>query len=263
MPHKRKFIDSLAQGLQTRSESGLLRTLQTNSGLDFTSNDYLGYSQCSDLKQAVQEAVVEFGVGCGASRLLRGNHPFIEQAEACLAQFSNRERALLFSSGFAANIGLLKALTTPADLILSDELNHASIIDGIKLAPASKKIFRHQDFSHLKTLLESETYERAFIITESIFSMDGDLTDLKTLCHIAEQFGAQVVVDEAHATGIYGNNGSGRVEELGLENQVLCTMHTGGKALGVGGAWIASDAAVIAHLVHHSRLFFPQHRFPR
>jgi len=255
MPHKRKFTESLQQGLKTRQESGLLRTLQNNSGLDFTSNDYLGYSQSSDLKEAVRQAVTEFGVGCGASRLLRGNHPFIEEAERCLAQFSHRERALLFSSGFSANIGLLKALTTSADLILSDELNHASIIDGIKLAPASKKIFRHQDFRHLKALLESETYERAFIITESVFSMDGDLTDLTTLCEIAQEFEAQVIVDEAHATGIFGKNGSGRVEELGLENQVLCTMHTGGKALGVGGAWIASDAAVINHLVNHSRSF--------
>ena len=144
MPHKRKFTESLQQGLNARQESGLLRTLQNNSGLDFTSNDYLGYSQCPDLKEAVRQAVTEFGVGCGASRLLRGNHPFIEEAERCLAQFSNRERALLFSSGFSANIGLLKALTTSADLILSDELNHASIIDGIKLAPASKKVFRHQ-----------------------------------------------------------------------------------------------------------------------
>ena len=255
MPHKSNFIENIEKDLALREKKGLLRSLEGTSGVDFTSNDYLNYRQSADLKQAAQNAIHTFGVGSGASRLLRGNHCFIEKAEAYLADFSKREAALLFSSGFAANIGIIKALTGPGDLILSDELNHASLIDGIKLSSASKKVFRHQDFKHLSHILESEDYERAFIVTESVFSMDGDLTDLQRLAAIAKSYNAQLIVDEAHATGIYGANGSGRVEELGLTQEVLCTMHTGGKALGVGGAWIASDAPIISHMINHARSF--------
>ena len=249
------FVWGLQSGLTQREEAGLLRSLVSPEGIDLTSNDCLGYSQAPDLKAAVQEAVERFGTGSGASRLLRGNHPFLEEAERELADFSQREAALLFSSGFAANVGLFKALTSSDDLLLSDELNHASIIDGLRLAPAKRCVFRHQDLSHLETLLQERSFHRAFIVTESLFSMDGDLTDLVALCHLARRYGAMVIVDEAHATGVFGPKGSGQVEAFGLEREVLCTLHTGGKALGVGGAWIAGDATLISHLVNHARSF--------
>ena len=238
-----RFVQELRSGLTQREEAGLLRSLVSPRGVDLTSNDCLGYSQAPDLKTAAQEAVERFGTGSGASRLLRGNPPFLEEAEQELARFSGREAALLFSSGFAANLGLFKALTSSDDLLLSDELNHASIIDGLRLAPAQRCVFRHQDLSHLETLLRERSFHRAFIVTESLFSMDGDLTDLVALCQLAKRYGAMVIVDEAHATGVFGPNGSGQVEALGLEREVLCTLHTGGKALGVGGAWVAGDAS--------------------
>ncbi|MED5464759.1 MAG: 8-amino-7-oxononanoate synthase [Myxococcota bacterium] len=250
-----RFVQELQSGLNQREAAGLLRSLVSPEGVDLTSNDCLGYSQAPDLKSAVQQAVERFGSGSGASRLLRGNHPFLQEAEQELASFSQREAALLFSSGFAANVGLFKALTSSDDLLLSDELNHASIIDGMRLAPAKRAVFRHQDLSHLETLLREQTFHRAFIVTESLFSMDGDLTDLVALCHLAKRYEAMVIVDEAHATGVFGTRGSGLVEALGLEQEVLCTLHTGGKALGVGGAWIAGDAPLIRHLVNHARSF--------
>ena len=250
-----ELIEELRTDLESRKQAGLLRTLITPSGLDLTSNDYLDYRTAPELLAGAMEAAARFGTGAGASRLLRGHSDFIGATEADLADFSGREAALLYSSGFAANIGLMGAIAGPEDRIFSDELNHASLIDGIKLSKAACSIFRHQDLTHLASLLARPSTGRRFIVTESLFSMDGDLTDLVALCELARKHHAMVVVDEAHSTGIYGKRGSGRVEALGLAPEVLCTMHTGGKALGVGGAWIAGDHHLIEHLVNHSRSF--------
>ncbi len=186
---------------------------------------------------------------------LRGHHEIFERIEARLAAFSGTESALLFGSGYAANIGLLQALVSPDDLVLSDERNHASLIDGIRLTKAATRVFPHQDLGALEEALRAPRRGRAIVVTESVFSMDGDCTPLEELCTVAEHGGAAVIVDEAHATGLYGARGSGRVEELGIRDRVLATIHTGGKALGSGGAWVAGSRALRDVLVNRARSF--------
>jgi len=229
----------LAARLEGRQRAGLLRDLEQGSGVDFTSNDYLGFASDPILAKTIADGVLQYGSGSAASRLLRGHSPLFERVENKLATFCGRSSSLIFSSGYAANVGLLSALAEPKDIIFSDSLNHASIIDGIRLSKADKRIFPHQDLGALATLLEEPVEGRKIIVVESIYSMDGDLTDLEAVCDVAEKAGAAVIVDEAHATGCFGQRGSGRVEELGLTKRVFATVHTGGKALGVAGAWIA------------------------
>jgi 8-amino-7-oxononanoate synthase len=201
------------------------------------------------------ESLGRLGAGAGGSRLLRGNASSFEEMEQRLAAFSGRPSALLFGSGYAANLGLLTTLLSPDDLVLSDERNHASLIDGIRLSGARKAIFPHQDVEAVEQALQGRSARRKILVTESVFSMDGDLTPLGALADLADRHGAALVVDEAHATGLYGRRGSGRVEELGLSERVLATIHTGGKALGSGGAWIAAPAVVRDTLINHARSF--------
>lgn len=253
---KESFLEKLAVGLATRSNAELLRSLELPTGIDFTSNDYLGFASSPILRTSMAQAIESCGTGSGGSRLLRGNQEIHVNTERALALFSGRERALLFSSGFAANLGIFAALAGPHDVIFSDALNHASIIDGMRLSKAQRLIFSHQDFSQLANVLESTPCSgQRFIVTESVFSMDGDITNLRTLVEIAHRHNALIIVDESHATGLYGKRGSGVVERDGLSSHVLCTMHTGGKALGVGGAWVAGDETLVDHLVNHARSF--------
>ena len=250
-----EYRAALEAGLEARRKAGLLRAPSLPEGVDLNSNDYLGFATDPELAARVAEAVRSLGAGAGASRLLRGHLKIHEKAEARLAEFCGRPRALLFSSGYAANTGLIPALAGREDTLCCDELLHASLIDGARLSRARRVIFPHQDLNALEAELRASPHGRAFILTESLYSMDGDLTDLEALCDLAQRHGALLIVDEAHATGLYGERGSGRVEALGLGERVLCTTHTGGKALGVAGAWVAADAAVIAHLVNHARSF--------
>jgi 8-amino-7-oxononanoate synthase len=250
------FIHKLARGIKQRRNAQLLRTLELPSGIDFTSNDYLGFCSDPKLRKELALGIEKHGSGSGASRLLRGNHAVHVEAEKKLAAFSGREAALLFSSGFAANVGLFAALAQRGDVIFSDALNHASIIDGMRLSRAERVVFKHQDLSDLEAKLSCvECTGQRFIVTEGVFSMDGDVSKLQAIVDLADRYDALVIVDEAHSTGLYGPRGSGIVERDGLENRVLCTMHTGGKALGVGGAWIAADDVLISHLINHSRSF--------
>ena len=254
-----KPIDALRQDLerdlQARKTAGLLRTLAVPHGIDLCSSDYLGYAHDPELSKEVAAIVAQEGLGSGSARLLRGHLPLHDAVEARLAAFCGREAALLFSSGFAANSGVIPALCGPDDTVFSDALNHASLIDGIRLSRARRVVYPHADLDALETALKVPRTGRALIATESVFSMDGDLTDLTSICALAERHGALVLVDEAHATGLYGARGSGRVEALGLSQRVACTLHTGGKALGSGGAWIAGDRALIAWLINHCRSF--------
>jgi 8-amino-7-oxononanoate synthase len=250
-----RYLADIRAHLTAREEAQLLRTCELPSGIDLTSNDYLGFASDPELSDKVAQAIKTYGAGSGASRLLRGSHAFFQRIEAKLALFSGSESALLFSSGFAANIGLLPAILEPTDAVFSDALNHASLIDGIRLSRATCHVFPHQDFAALEALLVQEKATRKVIVTESLFSMDGDLTDLTALVKLAETHDAVVVVDEAHATGLFGERGSGRVEALGLTKRVLCSMHTGGKALGIGGAWVAGDKELIQFLVNFARSF--------
>jgi len=250
-----RYRAKLDAGLRTRDEAKLLRRCERPTGVDLTSNDVLGFATDPVIAAQVSQQIATHGTGSGASRLLRGHSELFDDVEARLASFSGREASLLFSSGFAANVGLLSALIRQGDLVASDALNHASIIDGLRLCRGERHIFRHQAFDALEEILALPCAGQRFIVTESLFSMDGDLTDLTRIVDLADSYDALVIVDEAHATGLYGARGSGRVESLGLSERVLCSVHTGGKALGVGGAWVAGDQALISWLVNHARSF--------
>ena len=255
MTVRQDFEDGFRVTLNELWRAGLLRELRLPNGIDLVSNDYLGLAAHPHLTQAMRVALGELPAGSAGSRLLRGHHEIFERIEARLAAFSGTESALLFGSGYAANIGLLQALVSPDDLILSDERNHASLIDGIRLTKAATRVFGHQDLGALEEALRAPHRGRAIVVTESVFSMDGDCTPLEELCTVAERGGAAVIVDEAHATGLYGGRGSGRVEELGIRDRVLATIHTGGKALGSGGAWVAGSRALRDVLVNRARSF--------
>ena len=255
MTVRQEFDERFAAILSELQRAGLLRQMRLPNGIDLVSNDYLGLAGHPHISDAMRAALAELPAGSGGSRLLRGHHDVFERVEARLARFSGSDAALLFGSGYAANIGLLQALVMPDDCILSDERNHASVIDGIRLTKAETQIYPHQDLNALESALRKPRKGRAIVVTESVFSMDGDQTPLEAVCDIAERCGAGVIVDEAHATGLYGRRGSGRVEELGLRERVVATIHTGGKALGSGGAWVAGSRALCDLMVNRARSF--------
>jgi 8-amino-7-oxononanoate synthase len=250
-----QFESSLAATLAALRGAGLLRQMRLPQGIDLVSNDYLGLAEHPYIKERMREALAELPAGAGGSRLLRGHHEVFERLESQLAAFSGSEAALLFGSGYAANIGLLQAIVSEDDLIISDERNHASLIDGIRLTKASTIIYPHQDLNAVEAALRTPRKGRAIVVTESVFSMDGDLSPLAEMATLADRYDALLIVDEAHATGLYGSRGSGRVEELGLRDRVTATMHTGGKSLGSGGAWVAGSRVLRDVLVNRSRSF--------
>jgi 8-amino-7-oxononanoate synthase len=255
MNARQQFEDRLAATLDEIRAVGLLRQMRLPAGVDLVSNDYLGLAEHPALIAAMRQALGTLPAGSGGSRLLRGHHEVFERLEHRLARFCGAEAALLFGSGYAANIGLLQAIVAPGDVIFSDERNHASLIDGIRLTKASLVVYSHQNLDALDAALLAPRGGRAIVITESVFSMDGDLTPLRELSGLCERRDAVLIVDEAHATGLYGLRGSGRVEELGLRDRVLATMHTGGKALGSGGAWVAGSRVLRDVLVNRARTF--------
>ena len=255
MNPRQQFEDRLAATLAELRGAGLLRQMRLPQGIDLVSNDYLGLADHPYVTEAMRAMVANLPAGSGGSRLLRGHHEIFEIIETRLAMFSGSDAALLFGSGYAANIGLLQAVVSQDDLVVSDAHNHASLIDGIRLTKAETVIYPHQDLHALEAALARPRRGRAIVITESVFSMDGDLTPLVDVCAIAERANAIVIVDEAHATGMYGGRGSGRVEELGLRDRVAATIHTGGKALGCGGAWVAGSRALRDVLVNRARTF--------
>ena len=247
---------ALAEALAARERAGLLRRMQPPRGLvDLASNDYLGLAAHPHLIERTCDAVARFGVGSGGSRLLTGQRDAFTELEDRLASFCGAEAALLFVSGYAANLGLLTAIVGWDDLVLSDHRNHASLIDGIRLTGARKVVYPHGDLAAMEAALREPRAGRAFVVTESVFSMDGDLAALVDLVEIAGRHGALVIVDEAHATGLFGARGSGRVEELGLSQRVLATVHTGGKALGSMGAWVAGSRILVDTLAQLARSF--------
>jgi 8-amino-7-oxononanoate synthase len=243
----------LERTLGALREAGLLRRLRLPEGIDLVSNDYLGLAQHPHLVEAMRAALERVPAGSGGSRLLRGHHRVFDEIEGRLAQWCGSESSVLFGSGYAANSGLLQSVASPDDLVLSDERNHASLIDGIRLSGARKAVYPHNDLNALADALALPRRGRAFVVTESVFSMDGDLAPLGEMAALAEASGALLIVDEAHATGLYGARGSGRVEELGLRDRVLATVHTGGKALGSGGAWVAGPRGLRELLINRAR----------
>jgi 8-amino-7-oxononanoate synthase len=232
--------------------AGLARELKPRAGSDFCSNDYLGFAEDIQLRRRVQAACEGAPLGSAGSRLVRGELALFARAEASLAAFSGREAALLFPSGYQANVALLSALGREGDFFYSDELNHASLIDGMRLSKATRRVYPHGDLAALRNLLEADRASPGlkFIVTESLFSMDGDAAPLRELAELASASGASLIVDEAHATGLWG---SGLAERAGLSGLVLATTHAGGKALGSAGAWVAGSAVLKEYLVNFAR----------
>ena len=243
-----------SEALDTLRSQGRYRSFALPRGIDLTSNDYLGYAACGLAPNAKPQAALS-GT---SSRLLRGHHAIWEEVEDALAKWHGVESALMMTSGYAANEGLLATLCEPGDWVATDELNHACIIDGLRLARCRRFVFRHNDLNHLEEGLKSESAKRSvgrelFIVTESLFSMDGDRAPLKEIVELAERYGAQVIVDEAHSTGCFNANGSGCVDEADLRSRILASVHTGGKALGVPGAYIAGSKLLREYLINRCR----------
>lgn len=224
---------------------------------DFSSNDYLGLSGHPKLIEAAKRAIEEFGTGSCASRLLSGDLELHHQLEEKTAHFKNKEAALFFNSGYQANIGIISALYDGDDVIFFDRLSHASIIDGVILSQAKFLRFQHNDIVHLEGLLKKERakFKSALIITESVFSMDADKAPLRDLVRLKEKYNCEIFVDEAHATGIFGKNGSGVVEEEGLEARIDFIMGTFSKALAGFGAYLATSKSVKEYLINTCRSF--------
>jgi len=224
--------------------------------INFSSNNYLGIANHPALASAAKEAIDRYGCGSGASRLISGNMTLHEELENQLAEFKGTEAALVFNSGFQANTGILSTLAGEGDAILSDELNHASIIDGCRLSRAKTIVYVHCDLGQLEEALkQAGSCRRKLIVTETIFSMDGDEAPLTGIVELAEKYDAAVMVDEAHATGIFGPGGAGVVSKLGLVDRVLVQMGTLGKALGGFGAYVAGSQALRDLLINRCRSF--------
>lgn len=251
---EKSLLDELEK-LRARDE---LRALEIPAGINLCSNDYLALSARPELRDAVLEAIVSGArMASSGSRLLSGQAREWDQLENEFAAFAGSDAALFFTSGYAANAGLLSSIAGKNDIIFSDALNHASLIDGIRLSGAQKFIYRHGDLNGLEVLLRANTASpgRKYIVTESVFSMEGDFAPLAEICALADRFGAAVVVDEAHAIGVFGPEGRGRVSELGLTDRVFAGVFPCGKALASAGAFVCGSSALREFLINRARTF--------
>lgn len=241
---------------RVENDQGPTLVLDGREVINLSSNNYLGLANHPALGAAAKEAIDRYGCGSGASRLISGNMALHEELERRLAEFKGTDAALVFNSGFQANSGILATLAGSGDVIFSDALNHASIIDGCRLSRAETVVYGHGDLDELEAALKrAGAARRRLIVTESIFSMDGDEAPLIGIAELAERYGAMVMVDEAHATGICGANGAGVVAKLGLGARVTVQMGTLGKALGGFGAYVAGSAALRELLINRCRSF--------
>jgi len=259
-----RLATRVRERLQAIRDGRLERILRPPSGIDLSSNDYLGLSNHPRVIQAMVDAVAREGVGSTGSRLLRGDRESFADIERRFAAFKGTERALYFSSGYLANLAVLTTFVEGGDLILSDTRNHASLIDAARLSAARRIVFPHKDVGALTQLLKHPTPSgHTFVVTESLFSMDGDIPPLAEYAELCRQSGATLIVDEAHAVGIYGTRGSGLLEESGVESGVehgsdggsCLSINTAGKALGVSGAFVAGPAWAIDYLIQRARPF--------
>lgn len=240
--------------LEELDSESLLRSLRSPHGVDLSSNDYLGLAGHPLLRQSMADAVAREGCGSTGSRLLCGQRVGFSELERRFADFKGAERSLYFSSGFLANIAVLSTLAEDGDVIFSDERNHASLIDGMRISRARRVVFPHNDVNALRRLLAEESgHGQAFVVTESLFSMDGDMAPLAeydALCHSHQ---AALIVDEAHAIGIYGARGSGLLEATAAK--ALVSVDTAGKALGVSGAFVSGPEWLIEAMIQRARPF--------
>ena len=231
--------------------------------ISLSSNNYLGLATHPDLVAAAMAAVRDLGVGSGAVRTIAGTMELHEELERRLAAFKHVEATLTFQSGFTANSGVIPAITAERDLIVSDELNHASIIDGVRLSKASRAVFPHKDVDGLEAVLRGARakggpngpYEHLLVITDGVFSMDGDIAPLPGICEVADRYGAAVMVDDAHASGVLGRNGRGTVDHFDLHGRVDIQVGTLSKAIGALGGYVAGGQALRDYLIQRSRPF--------
>ncbi|HKW62600.1 MAG TPA: 8-amino-7-oxononanoate synthase [Candidatus Acidoferrum sp.] len=253
-----RFQEELQAGLRELEAREQRRTLAEIQGTNLCSNDYLELSRHPALKEVIARAVRDAErVGGTGSRLLSGHAAVWEQLEEEFAQFAGTEAALYFGSGYMANLGLLTALLKKDDWVFSDELNHASLIDGMRLCGARKIIYPHLDLDTLESELRKHAHERRrkLIVTESVFSMEGDIAPVTEIVKIAERYGAGVIVDEAHATGLQEASGRGIAVRDGVAQQLAAVVHTCGKALASAGAFVCGSGALKEHLINHARTF--------
>jgi 8-amino-7-oxononanoate synthase len=259
--HRRKStllnqaLEAELSELQDRDE---LRSLEILTGINLCSNDYLGLSTHPALKQAVVEGVsCAERMGSTGSRLLAGHAREWNELEEVFAAFAGTEAALFFTSGYAANIGLLTSILGRGDTVFSDASNHASLIDGMRLSGAEKIVYAHGRLDALELALHDRVSQpgRKIVVTESVFGMEGDLAPLAEINVLAKRYGAEMVVDEAHATGVFGPEGRGRVAQLGLEDEVFATVHTCGKALASTGAFVCGSTTLKHYLINRARTF--------
>jgi glycine C-acetyltransferase len=230
-------------------------TLNGKQVINLCSNNYLGFANHPRMKEAAKKAIDKYGVGSGAVRTISGNIEIHEELDERLAKFKREEAALVFQSGFLANLGVIQAITDRGDLIISDELNHASIIDGVRLSRADKAVFPHSDMKALEQILKErrKDYNEVLIITDGVFSMDGDIANLPKIVRLAKKYDAKVYVDDAHGSGVLGENGRGTVDHFNLHGQVDYIMGTLSKAIGVVGAYIAGSSEMKDYLLHRGR----------
>jgi glycine C-acetyltransferase len=226
--------------------------------ISLSSNNYLGLNTHPKLIDAAQRAVVEWGAGTGAVRTIAGTQSLHEELERRLADFKHTEASLTFGSGYTVNVGVLGSMLEQGDCVVSDKLNHASIIDGIRLTKADRILYEHLDVDDAeRALQEAKTkgFRRVLLVTDGVFSMDGDIAPLPALVERAEQYGAAVMVDDAHATGVLGTNGRGTTDHFGLHGRVALNIGTLSKAVGVVGGYVCASQVVRDHLIHKARPF--------
>jgi glycine C-acetyltransferase len=237
-------------------EQAARATFDGRSVVNLSSNNYLGLTTHPRLRKAALAALEQFGVGTGSVRTIAGTMRLHMELERRLAEFKQTEAVVVFQSGFAANAGAVAALLTKDDVVISDELNHASIIDGCRLSRASIKVFPHRDADAARAIIRGlPASQRKLLITDGVFSMDGDLGALPDLCEVAEEYGCIMMVDDAHASGVFGKNGRGTIDHFGLHGRVDVQVGTLSKAIGALGGYVAGNRNLIEFLEHRGRPF--------
>ncbi len=250
------IINRLTDALNKRKQENALRELRITTGLiDFCSNDYLGFAQNASIKNYLSEQLIGLRkIGSTGSRLLKGNYSLIESADKQIALFHDAPSALFFNSGYEANSGLIASVVKRTDTIIYDELCHASLREGIRLSSANAYSFKHNDIKALEEKLQRAHGEK-FIVIESVYSMDGDCCPLAAIVDIAKKYQAEIILDEAHATGVIGEKGEGLAQQLNLHHQIFARVHTFGKAIGSNGAVVLGDNILRDYLINFCKPF--------
>lgn len=252
------FPDSLHHLLNNRKKDNLFRSLKTHyPSIDFSSNDYLGFSSQGLLSHEIEKLQPSRHIGSTGSRLISGNSFLFNELEQTIAAFHHAEAALIYNSGYDANVGLLSCIAQKGDLIISDELIHASLIDGIRLSYATNYKCKHNDLNDLVDLLERHrtSFKETFLVVESVYSMDGDSAPLKEIAAICKKYQVHLIVDEAHGIGVFGKQGNGLCQALEIERHCFARIYTFGKAMGCHGAAVVGSLALKDYLINFSRSF--------